>query len=527
MQITTTPSRPGKQKSLGDPSASYESMRKLWEKSRAVLNGHNSTKAYDNVLDTFNFQNLLIPFSPTMTPQQYKFYLAESELPGLTASYAKALLGGLLRKEASMKLPEDAPEGAEDWLRFNFGSDGTTLHSFLDQAIWEELQTSRCWVLVDYPSVANYDELSAEEREYISPYVMTIKAENVINWRRGFSRSANKQVLTSLVFRYYMEDYSKDPFHPDYVDTVTHYYLDESSLLVVDTYVRDTSESIKVVNGALREEYKTDSTSGAWIKQRTELPLMNGERMNFIPAWPLNGQIEPVEPMLMPLIDREVALYNKVSRRNHLLYGAATYTPVVMSDMTEEEFDDIVSAGLGSWIKLRAGDDIKALETPTNSLKDMEASIENTISEMARMGIRMLSPEGGAESGVSLEIRNAAQTAQLGLLNNRISETLKDVLAVMINWKYGLDYTANDIDFDLTADFNPVPVGADWMRVLKEWYTEGIIPRSTFLQIAKQNDILPHDYNDEEGLQEIQDDPFINNKSTPVDENLLNDLGER
>jgi hypothetical protein len=193
--------------------------------------------------------------------------------------------------------------------------------------------------------------------------------------------------------------------------------------------------------------------------------------------------------------------------------------------MTEEEFDDIVSAGLGSWIKLRAGDDIKALETPTNSLKDMEASIENTVSEMARMGLRMLSPEGGAESGVSLEIRNAAQTAQLGLLNNRISETFKDILAVMINWKYGLNIKATDIEFDLTADFNPVPVGADWMRVLKEWYTEGIIPRSTFLQIAKQNDILPHDYNDEEGLAEIQDDPFVNNRASPVDESLINNLG--
>jgi len=525
MQITTTPSRPGKQKSLGDPSASYESMRKLWEKSRAILNGHSQTKAYDEYLDTYNFTNLLIPFSPTMTTQQYNFYKAESELPGLTASYAKALLGGLLRKEATMVFPDEVPEGAESWLRSRFGSDGTTLHGFLDEAIWEELQSSRCWVLVDYPKVSNYDDLSAEERNLISPYAMVIKAENVINWRRGYSNIQNKQILTSVVFRYYMEDYSKDAFHPDYVDTVTHYYLDDQGLLTVDTYTRDTSESIKVVNGLLKEEYKTDTTSGAWVRVNTEFPLMNGERMSFIPAWPLNGQVDPVEPLLMPLVDREISLYNKVSRRNHLLYGAATYTPVVMSDMTEEEFDDIVSAGLGSWIKLRAGDDIKALETPTNSLKDMEASIENTVSEMARMGLRMLSPEGGSESGVSLEIRNASQTAQLGLLNNRISETLKDVIAVMVSWKYGIDVGSTEIDFDLTADFNPVPIGADWMRVLKEWYTEGIIPRSTFLQIAKQNDILPHDYNDEVGLQEIQDDPFINNRSNPVDESLLNNLG--
>jgi hypothetical protein len=190
--------------------------------------------------------------------------------------------------------------------------------------------------------------------------------------------------------------------------------------------------------------------------------------------------------------------------------------------MSDEEFDDIVTSGLGTWIKLRAGDDIKALETPTNSLKDMEESIKATVSEMARMGLRMLSPEGGSnESGVSLEIRNAGQTAQLGLLNTRISEVMKDIIAVMINWKYDLQLTASDINFMLSADFNPVPMGEGWMRIITEWYQQGLIPRSTFIDIAKQNDILPAEYNDEEGLAEIQADPFIDNRAARIDESLL------
>jgi hypothetical protein len=243
--------------------------------------------------------------------------------------------------------------------------------------------------------------------------------------------------------------------------------------------------------------------------------------MNFIPAYPLNGQIDPVEPILQSLIDREIALYNKVSRRNHLLYGAATYTPVVMSDMTDEEFETIVEAGLGSWIKLRAGDDIKALDTPTGALKDMEKSIEATIEEMARMGIRMLSPEGSSgESGVSLEIRNAAQTAQLGMLNTRISETMRQIIAVMLKWKYNIEVLPTDIKFTLSADFNPTPVGADWMRLVTEWYQQGIIPRSTFISIAKFNDVLPAEYNDEEGVAEIQSDPLVDTKAMSIDSSI-------
>ena len=521
--LTTTPSK-AKTKSLGDPNAAYESMRPLWERARAVLNGQTHARAYDDVIDTANYSNLLLPFSPTMSPQQYNFYRAEGELPGLTAQYAKVLVGGLLRKQAAIELPDNIfPEGTEDWIRNSFGSDGTSLHGFLDAAIWEELQSSRAWCLVDYPTVANPDALTMEEAKALSPYVMLIQAENIINWRRGQDRNTNKQVLTSLLFRYYMEDYTKNEFHPDYVDTVTHYFLDDSGLLVVDTYTRDTNESVNVINGNVTSKYQVDNANAAWVKTRTEVPLMNGERMNFIPAYPLNGQIDPVEPILQSLIDREIALYNKISRRNHLLYGAATYTPVIMSDMTDEEFENIVDAGLGSWIKLRAGDDIKALDTPTGALKDMEASIAATIEEMARMGIRMLSPEGSSgESGVSLEIRNAAQTAQLGMLNTRISETMRQIITVMLKWKYNIDVLSTDIKFTLSADFNPTPVGADWMRLVTEWYQQGIIPRSTFISIAKFNDVLPAEYNDEDGVAEIQSDPLVDNMATRIDSSISN-----
>ena len=78
--LTTTPSK-AKTKSLGDPNAAYESMRPLWERARAVLNGQTHARAYDDVIDTANYSNLLLPFSPTMSPQQYNFYRAEGELP--------------------------------------------------------------------------------------------------------------------------------------------------------------------------------------------------------------------------------------------------------------------------------------------------------------------------------------------------------------------------------------------------------------------------------------------------------------
>jgi hypothetical protein len=99
----------------------------------------------------------------------------------------------------------------------------------------------------------------------------------------------------------------------------------------------------------------------------------------MIPAWPLNGSIDALEPMLSPIIDKELSLYNKLSRRNHLLYGASTYTPVIVSDMSDDDFQNIVDSGLGTWIRLRQGDDAKVLETPTAALQDMDRAIAATI----------------------------------------------------------------------------------------------------------------------------------------------------
>jgi hypothetical protein len=505
-------------KSVADPSDSYQSLKPLWKKSRAVLQGQENVKAHDEFLE-YDYSNLLIPFSPSMTQRQYDFYKSEAELPGLTAQYCKVLISALLRKDSHLKLPDELPDEAYDWIRSNFTLDGRSLFNFLDNALWEELQTSRAWVYVDYPSLTEeqYDMLTPEDRDMIKPYPVLIEAENVINIQTDVHPITRQKTLSRWVTRYLVKRYSDDnPWHPNYVDTVADHYLDESGRLVIDYYEHpDTNNEIKVLNGDVKQEYEDRLTEIGFKLVNTVMPTMFGERVRRIPAWPVNGQFEPVEPVLMPLIDREIALYNKVSRRNHLLYGAATYTPVVQSDMTDEEFEEIVNAGLGTWLRVRKDESITVLETPTAALADMEKAITATVEEMAKMGIRMLSPEQAA-SGVALEIRNASQTAQLGTLNAKVSNTMREVIAFMINWKYNTDYNSTDIEFEMSSDFAPMVGGEGAMRLVSEWYQTGIISRSTFINIAKYNDFLPADYDDDEAVEEIQTDPLATQANTNV-----------
>jgi hypothetical protein len=486
-------------KNVADPNDLYTDLSELWRKGRAICGGERHVKAFDGMMDTARFGNLLIPFSPTMSPLQYAFYKAEAELPGITSQFARMIVGGLLRKQPVLKIPKGLPEEAVNWINNEFGQDDSSLVAFLDDALWEEIQTSRAWVYVDFPSVDDINDLAEDERKKLKPYPVLWSAEFVINWHISVN-STGRSILDRVITKGYVEEFKDNEFHPDYYETVWVHELNKQGNYQIRVYRRETPTVQMDIQNNVRA-MRHEGVQFQLVETITDI-LVNDQPLKFIPAWPLNGNIDPVEPTLTPIFDKEISLYNKLSRRNHLLYGAATYTPWIKSDMGDDEFREIVAQGLGTWIRLGKEDDIGALQTPSDSLVDMDRAIVNSIEEMAKLGIRMLTPET-AQSGVALQLRNASQTAQLGTLNNKISNTMSQIISFMLMWRYDVEVDPADVEFSLSADFNPIPLGADWLRLATEWYKEGLIPRGIWLMLLKQNDLIPPDYDDEVGKKEI------------------------
>ena len=484
---------------VSDPCAEYDSLKPIWQRARSVCGGEGAAKAADRFIDTISYKNLLLPFSPSMTQEQYRFYVAEAELPGITTEFVKMIIGGLLRKPPVMTLPDSVPEEAEDWLTNEFSEDGLPILAFLDAILLEEVVTSRSWVYVDYPLVENP---SVEDAKNLRPYPVVWPAESVINWRVAKGLNGKMQ-LSQVIVRTTEEVVpdSDENFHPEIRQIVCVHELDQSGLYQIRKYVEPvTSPDDNAVAG--RRATNTLPTASMVLEETFTDFMVNGERLNFIPAWPLSGQIEASTPILMPIIDKEVALYNKVSRRNHLLLGAATYTPVIFADLTDTLFQDIVKSGLGSWIKLPVDAKVDVLKTPTEALADMDRAIASGIEEIARLGVRMLSPES-EQSGVALNLRNASQTARLSSLSAKVSSTMQSVIAFMLSWKYNVDVKAKDVTFKLSEDFSANPMSVQLLNLVSEWYQNGLIPRSAWLDNVKRAEILRPEYDDERGLEEV------------------------
>jgi hypothetical protein len=495
-------------KGVGDPCPAYDSMKETWKRVSACCEGEYAVKQFDRDkgLDLMNFSNMLLPFSPTMSGPQYGFLLAEAEWPGVTNVYLKVLLGGLLRKAPKLNLPESLQKGATDWLRNSFGEDGSSMTSFLDRALFDELKTSRAWVFVDHPVIG--EGASQEERAAAHPFAVLRQAEEVINW------TVKDNKLQRVIVRTYEEVFAPDEFHPD-----LHQVLHVHELFEGKYRVRIFRKRNIETNSTTAHGQKTQQTGKeTFVEDEEASPvLIHGQPLDFIPAWPLNGSIDVQPPLLSTFADKEISLYNKTTRRNHLLYTAATYTPVIFSDIDDTQFRAIVDQGLGTWVHLGKDDKVDVLAPPTEALSDMETAIAKGYEELAKLGIRMLSPETN-QSGVALDIRNASQAAQLGTLNAKVSDVLKQVIAFMVYWKTGEKLLTQDVDFSLSEDFNPVPLGADWLRLITEWYERKLIPRSVWLQIMKLNDVIPPEYDDLAATQEINDDELVNDASLEEEE---------
>lgn len=496
-------------KTVADPNAAYMSMESIWRKNRAMLGGERTAKEYDANLDLVYFSNLLVPFSNQMEPQQYQFYKAEAELPGITSEYLKLLIGALLRKDPVLVLPDSVPEEAMEWIKNEFAEDSASIQAFLYDVMTEELSTQRAWVYVDYPKTPE-GPLAIDEAANYKPYPVIWKAEQVINWSTKKNEYGQAQ-LERLITREYVERYDPTPdsvyeFHPETVERISVHEVVDGKYQV-RIYESAPEEDIVVQTGV--EVAKTSNETPTVILKDTKTDFMfNDKPLDFIPAWPLNGSVDVVAPLMTPLIDKEVALYNKLSRRNHLLYGASTYTPYIADDMADEDFKAISNAGLGRWIHLSREGSCGVLSTPTEALSDLQTAIEGNIDEMAKLGVRMLTPET-AQSGVALDIRNASQTAKLGALNNRASATIRAVITFMLNWRYDLDMEVADVKFSMSPDFAPAAIGETWLKLVTQWYQDKLIPRSVFLNVLSQNDILPQDYDDKEALKEINEDELV------------------
>ena len=486
--------------------ARYEELVPVWEKMEAVLSGEAAAKGYDKDLRRDN-TNLLVPFSVNMERDQWALYLHEAELPGIAEQFARTVRGGMLRKPVVIEPADDSPNTLEPWLRTRPGAGGEDLLAFLTAALWEEIKTSRAWIYVNHPGMNGVEEPDGGPP---APYMELVKARELLDWRTGMHPNTGQNALLSATVSKVVRIENDGSGNPQFVDRVWVHDLDAEGYYRLRIYEKRRSRTIDAMDPNRRRRNSfvyqiLDFGSYDLVDEQTNITDADGARLREIPLFPLNGLYDPLQPVFETFCNREIHLYNKQSRKNHLLYGTATYTLVAKTD-DDDVISRLQSAGLGSILQIGQNDDLDPLQIDPTALDAWASEIEAVIGQLAKMGVRMLAKEMD-ESGVAIELRNAGQTSQLAALSRAISQMLQRIFTFMAAWRYGSE--VGTVKASLSPDLTSSGLGADEMRLVTEWYMAGAVKRETWISMAKANDFLPADYDDSDAAEKITADAVL------------------
>ena len=419
----------------------------------------------------------------------YAIYLQYAHFYPATSRTAQGLRGLVFRKDPVVNVPE-----VLEAYRENITADGQSLVSFSKDVLLEVIQTNRCGLFVDFPSVDEDVVYSKADMENLNirPYVRMYKAETIINWR---TRVINNQTVTALVVvKEDVEEPDGGGFKSKMVNQYRVLYLDEDGVYHQDTYQdRESNPLLNVVGGL--------QLVGSVV------PLVNGESLDYIPFYPITDKgitWELTNSTLLQLAETNLSHYRNSANRENALIWTGNPTPV-FSGYAGNPDEGAIRLGSCEAILLQNGGSASFLEFTGQGLTPIKEAMTEKEEEMAVLGARIISPEKRtAETAESASIHRAGEQGVLADIANSISDGLTRILRF-----FGLYHGVKDtksIKVMLNTDYMPVEMKSDMVARLGELYQKRLISWDSYFYALQKGEVLKSDTTAEEEYARIEED---------------------
>lgn len=421
-------------------------------------------------------------YLPRLTDQskgEYETYKTRAVFFNATARVVDAMEGLVFRKQPTLEVTS-----IQD-IADNITLTGKDLVSFAQDVVKEQLELTRCGVLVDYPTV-DTTNMTAQQAKAAGnrPYAALYTAENIINWR-VISVGGNS-MLGRVVLREFEEQV--DP-------------ADEFCIQVIEVYrVLDFDE-----NGAYRQRvWKSGpSPSGkgsVMTLVSTITPRMNGQPMSTIPFvfFGARGNGPEVdEPILNDLAVVNLGHYRNTADYEHGLHFTGLPTPVI-SGVNDTDAEFRIGSGT-AWVLGDPNAKAAYLEFTGQGLTAMQQALKDKEEQMAALGARMLAPDKkDAEAADTIANKRQGEISVLAALANAASRGLTDVLKIIAQW----EGVSDNVSIKLNTDYNVVRMGADDIMALLQAVMSNNLSSESFYEAMVRGEVVTGDrtYDEEQAL---------------------------
>lgn len=372
---------------LTNPHQDYEAFKDSWQLCRDVAEGALCVKRKG------------VKYLPKgrMTDADYADYLYRAEFVGYVGKILDFSAGQLNRNPAQTSgIPEEILDDVDLC--------GNSLSAFINHMARELMTVERVGLWCDY---------SVEKQR---PYMVTVKAENIIKWHYGYV-STGEKVLKSVVLK--TEEETFDATTCDTTKEVRYIvlHLNENGYFQKDTYAEDKAAKDGV---KLLDEAPAIPVAG-----------IGGEPLTYIPFAIVSAQGTPervhTSPMY-PVADVNLSLYRSMASREQLLfyYGMPT---LMVKDYDKD------SVPIGGVFNVGSSGDAKFLQVAVEDAVDK--AIQSKKDEIAQLGSSFLSGRGKyVASATTADINQEGDNASLATLANTISRALTEAFGRMTIYAY-------------------------------------------------------------------------------------------
>lgn len=441
----------------------YRARVEQWKRARDVMAGRDAilTAGQD-----------YLPKLADQSPEEYAKYAKRAKWYGASWRTVQGLVGMMFRKAPELVVPEEIKPYLED-----IDMAGTPIHQFLKDASTEALGMGRVGLLVDYPKKpAGEITLAEAEQGGLRPKIVSYKTESIINWRKR--RVKNKTVLSLVVL---CEMAAK--INPENIWEEQY----EKRWRVLDLDDRNFYR--------VRMFKKNDRGEDEQIGP-DEYPLMDGQKMEYIPFYPVSPDgldIVPYEPSLLDLFDLNLHHWRVSADYEHGCHFTGLPTPWIAGyspaqNEKGEITEKLMVGSTAAWTfpdpQAKAG----YLEFTGQGLSALKANLEHTEAQMAVLGARMLAPEKKqVETATTSNIQKNGETSALADLALSLSQAVTAALKTFVQWA---GKPVDKVKAEINREFMPSTMDPSMIAALVSAWQSQAIDFDTMIWNFKRGDLV-------------------------------------
>lgn len=423
--------------------------------------------------------------------KRYEGFLNRAVFYNVTGRTLEGLIGAVFRKSPNIQTPTEL-----EYVKDDANGRGVNIIQQSKKVLGEVLKKGRHALFVDYPKTDRTLTKKEVEDLHIKATIVSIKPENIRNWR--IERIGGMFKYTLVVIEEQKATVTEDGFGEEY----------EQQFRV-----------LRLIDNVYQVEVYGKNQAGEWVVVEPAYQPKDGagSTWDIIPFSFVGAENNDPSIDKAPLLD--LATLNIAHYRDSALYQDSAYyvgqPQPYMTGLSEDWRDWLEEKGIVvgsvSVLPLPENGSFGFAQVEPNTL--VKEAMDKKEDQMKGLGARILQKGQAVKTATEAQGDNESEHSVLSLAASNVSDAFRQVLTWVARYNNTND---SGIEFELNQDFIEQSLDAQMLTALVAAWQSGRLPSSSFWDRLRAAGLIDPEKTDEEIEEELDGD--ISNLNLDDDE---------